>query len=149
MPSRLAVLGASGQIPPMTTRSADAPRLTRNERLVFAALSESGGPMKAYDLLARLKDAGVRAPMTIYRALDGLAAKGLVHKIDALNAFVICSHDSGHSVQKFLICRDCGATIEAPPTELEQEVCNLAAETGFAVTTARLEVVGLCRACKA
>lgn len=103
--------------------------------------------MKAYDLLERLKGEGVRAPMTVYRALDGLAAKGLVHKIDALNAFVVCAHNGGHEVEKFLICTQCGATVEAKPTELEREVREFAEKIAFTVTTARLEVVGLCNDC--
>lgn len=131
----------------MATEHLAAPRLTRNERLIFATLSNSGGPMKAYDLLERLKNEGVRAPMTVYRALDGLAAKGLVHKIDALNAFIVCAHDGGHGVEKFLICSQCGATVEAKPTELEAEVRKVAEKIGFTVTTARLEVVGLCKNC--
>ena len=76
--------------------------LTKNEGLVYAALKSAGQPLKAYDLLDILKSKGVRAPMTIYRALEGLETKGHVHKLDALNAYVLCNHDEPHQVQSFL-----------------------------------------------
>jgi len=85
--------------------------LSRNERLVFNLLANSSKALKAYDLLNQLHDEGLRAPMTIYRALDTLKARGLVKKVVSLNAFVAVN-DDGHSKAKsqtyaFLICRGC------------------------------------------
>ncbi|MEM7741140.1 MAG: hypothetical protein AAF225_10105, partial [Pseudomonadota bacterium] len=53
-------------------------RLTKNDRLVLSALENADGPLKAYDLLERLKEQGIGAPMTVYRALDRLQKQGLV-----------------------------------------------------------------------
>lgn len=69
-----------------------APELTRNQSLVFEALSQAEAPLSAYMLLAKLKGTGLRAPIQIYRALDKLMAYGLAHRIESLNAFVVCSH---------------------------------------------------------
>ena len=81
--------------------------LKRNELLVYTALVESSVPLKAYDLLDALQDQGLRAPMTIYRALDALVAKGLVKKIASINAFFAVTKDQSTSATAFLICRDC------------------------------------------
>ena len=58
--------------------------LLKNEKLVWDVLAVSKEPLKAYEILDTLKERGVRAPMTVYRALDGLEAKGHIHKLDGL-----------------------------------------------------------------
>lgn len=121
--------------------------LTRNETLVMGALRTAGGPLKAYDILDRLKDDGVRAPMTVYRALDGLTSKGLVQKVETLNAFVPCARPGRHEVQMFLVCDSCGAVREIEIGSIEADLGALAKVTDFTLRTARLEVQGVCSGC--
>ena len=121
--------------------------LTKNESLVWEALVLGHEPLKAYEILDHLKEKGVRAPMTVYRALDGLEQKGHIHKLEGLNSFVLCNHDGPHSIQSFLICDDCASAQEI---ELEAVEANLLPElrrTGFKMGTARLEVRGQCANC--
>ena len=126
--------------------------LTKNEGLVYAALKSAGQPLKAYDLLDILKSKGVRAPMTIYRALEGLETKGHVHKLDALNAYVLCNHDEPHQVQSFLVCETCNnveeidAGVAATPG-VESNIKAVVAEKGFRMDAARLEIKGRCAKC--
>ena len=82
------------------------PGLSKNEKLVWNVLAASDDPLKAYEILDKLKDKGVRAPMTVYRALDGLEEKGHIHKLDGLNAFVLCNHEGPHRVPDFPCMRD-------------------------------------------
>jgi len=123
--------------------------LTRNERLVLGVLKQADAPLKAYDVLDNLKHDGVRAPMTVYRALDGLRSKGLVHKIDALNAFAPCVRPGPHLVQMFLICSDCGGAEELAERDSEIDLAALADAHGFHVDAARLEIQGRCGDCRA
>lgn len=128
--------------------------LTKNEKLVYHALKEAEKPQKAYDLLDRLKDRGVRAPMTIYRALEGMEEKGLVHKLDALNAFVLCNHEAPHKIQSFLVCDNCEQVTEidsgmAEAPTVERNIREVAEEKGFKMSAARLEVRGTCTTCLA
>lgn len=134
---------------------ADLPgaRLTRNEAYVLEALGSGPAPMKAYELLAALKDKGVKAPMTVYRALERLESRGLVHKLDALNAFVICNHDAPHIVQVFLMCTQCSHATEVrdlrgPALDWET-LRQLSGTTGFAPDAARIEIRGTCAECRA
>lgn len=126
--------------------------LTRNERLVYMALKSAGQPLKAYDLLDILKSKGVRAPMTIYRALEGLEQKGLVHKLDALNAYVLCNHEEPHQIQSFLVCEQCSnveeidAGVSSTPS-VESNIKAVVAEKGFRMEAARLEIKGRCSRC--
>ena len=80
-------------------------RLTPIRARVLELIAAESKPVKAYDLLDRLKDEhGSAAPPTIYRALDFLMANGFVHKLESVNAFVACHHPNSdqHSVP-FLI----------------------------------------------
>ncbi len=126
--------------------------LSRNEKLVLDTLDRSKGPLKAYELLGQLKAQGVNAPMTVYRALERLEGRGLVHKLDGLGAFVVCNHDGPHTLQAFFVCLDCGSAEEVIEGRYQaalhlEEVQALAAQSGFEVGAARLEIRGRCRNC--
>jgi len=123
--------------------------LTRNESLVWEALSEAGGPLKAYEILDRLKDKGVRAPMTVYRALEGLDQKGFIHKLEGINAFVPCKHEGPHEVQVFLVCEGCASAKEVELDAIESNLRPLLRVARFKMKTARLEARGLCLDCQA
>lgn len=129
------------------------PRLTKNERLVLDVLSDAQGAMKAYELLAALKDHGIKAPMTVYRALDRLEEKGVIHKLDAMNAFVLCNHDHPHRVQTFLVCSSCNKVEELEErgiTSLEwSTIKSLASPNAFKAQSARIELRGVCGDCAA
>jgi Fur family zinc uptake transcriptional regulator len=84
-------------------------KLTPVRRRVLELVLTAEGPVKAYDLLEALKPGpGSAKPPTVYRALDFLMAAGLVHKIEALNAFVGCSHAHDEGGAELFICSDCG-----------------------------------------
>ena len=124
-------------------------RLTKNDRLVLAALEDADAPLKAYDLLERLKAQGIGAPMTVYRALDRLQKQGLVHKLDGLGAFVVCKHGHPHEVEIFLICRKCDAVEEIKDSGegLHQVAERASSGFGFTPELIRMEVRGFCKAC--
>ena len=126
--------------------------LTRNEAMVLGTLKTADGPLKAYELLAQLKTRGVKAPMTVYRALDRLEGRGLVHKLDGLGAFVVCNHDAPHAAQTFLVCDGCAGVAELPASQDTDamdpsRLRNMAADSGFVMESARLEIRGRCRDC--
>jgi Fur family zinc uptake transcriptional regulator len=122
--------------------------LTKNERLVWDALSEGQGPLKAYEILDRLKEKGVRAPMTVYRALGGLEEKGIVHKLDGLNSFVRCTHEGPHEVQAFLVCLICSTAKEIEIDAVATGIAPAVRRAGFDMHLARLEVRGVCDSCE-
>lgn len=135
----------------MTDTGSSQAGLTRNERLVLDVLNRNDGPMKAYALLEALKDKGVKAPMTVYRALDRLEAKGRVHKIDAINAFITCNHDHAHPIEVFLICPQCSRAEELKETKVLKlswdDIAEVAEAHGFKPHSARLEIRGTFDGC--
>lgn len=121
--------------------------LTKNERLLWDVLAVHDGPLKAYEILDLLKEKGVRAPMTVYRALDGLETKGVVHKLDAMKAYVRCNHDAPHEVQAFLVCEICQTVKEIEFDAVATGIAPAVRRAGFDMHTARLEVRGVCDNC--
>ena len=123
--------------------------LSKNEKLVWAVMAEKEEPLKAYEILDQLKDKGVRAPMTVYRALDGLEAKGVIHKLEGLNAFVLCNHDGPHLLLTFLVCETCSKVEELEVASVEADISPVVKAAAFKLRTARLEIKGACVECAA
>lgn len=123
-------------------------RFTPPRRRVLELLLSDGGPVKAYDLMARYStEGGPAKPPTVYRALDFLESQGLVHRLESLGAFVACRMGEGVHAAGFLICDCCGAAqeIEADP----REVVETGHAQGFTVSRVTLEAHGLCGDCRA
>lgn len=123
--------------------------LTRNQRLVFEAVGNSDSPQSAYDLLDKLRAHGIKAPLQVYRALDHLLAKGLVHKLESLSAFVACQHpsDEGHAATVFMICDSCGSVSERTNACISGDLRKLATTNGFRVAHTSIELHGHCGKC--
>ncbi|MEQ9556249.1 MAG: Fur family transcriptional regulator [Rhodospirillales bacterium] len=123
--------------------------LTRNQQAVLTALKGADKPLTAYDVLGlpAIRKAGMKAPLTIYRALDKLTDRGLVHRIESLNAFVHCDHGPHDHATGFLICTDCGRTLEVHLEACETHLAGRARDQGFAVDDVRVEMTGRCPDC--
>ena len=120
---------------------------------VLDLLTRSDRPLPAYDILGALRKFGIKAPPTVYRALDTLIEKGLVHRIESINAFVAChgEHDDGHDHTHpntgFAVCRDCGTTVEIHDHRLCDVIAELGKKLKFHVEREMLELMGLCESC--
>lgn len=124
-------------------------RLTPIRRRVLELVWGSHRPIGAYALLDRLRDDGrSSAPPTVYRALDFLLGRGLIHRIESLNAFVGCSHPGESHLVQFLICRSCGMTAELDDRRLGDAIGRSAAEQGFAIQSRVVELSGVCASCQ-
>ena len=123
--------------------------LTPNQAKVLKALTDREEPAGAYDLLDSLRDAGFRAPLQVYRALDKLIERGLVHRLESLNAFVACacSHDHGHGVTAFAICENCKRVDEFADEVIEGRMADWAHASGFHLTNVVIELRGTCENC--
>lgn len=84
------------------------------KELALKLLRKQKRPMSAYDILEKLKPAGVRGAPVVYRALEALMKDGLVHRIQTLNAYLACdcSKNHDHAISLLTICSDCKAVKE-------------------------------------
>ncbi|MBB4264857.1 Fur family transcriptional regulator [Roseospira visakhapatnamensis] len=125
-----------------------SPALTRNQGLVLDLLRTVGEPLGAYAILDRLRSQGLRAPAQVYRALDRLAALGLVHRLETRNAFVACTRGAHPpQVTVFVLCDRCGAARELADDGHTAALAALARRAGFQVLGGRIELRGLCGRC--
>jgi Fur family zinc uptake transcriptional regulator len=116
--------------------------MSRNEEMVYARLIDADKPLKAYDLLDRLHDEGLKAPMTIYRALDGLIGRGLARKIASLNAFVALTPETSAAIGAFVTCTRCGKTRSIGLSNALVE--SMLAPAGMAISDVFIEAFGDC-----
>jgi len=131
---------------------ADGERMTPPRRRVLELLLEAGEPVKAYDLIARYGVDGQAAkPPTVYRALEFLERKGVVHRISSISAYVACTadvNDMGAHAAAFLICDCCGATAEVAIPTSTLGISIAAKAVGYEIERTTIEGHGKCASCK-
>lgn len=126
----------------------DQLRLTPTRRRVLELVLEADGPVKAYDLLDRLKtEQPNAAPPTVYRALEFLLEHHFIHRLESLNAFVSCFHPRHQHHGQFLICEHCGAVSEVSGEGVSEALLGAAREKGFVPHRQVLEIYGKCGDC--
>lgn len=131
-------------------------RFTPLRAHVLELIIEDGKAIKAYDLLDRLKpDLGSPKPPTVYRALEFLSRHGLIHRVEALNAFIACDHGythhhdgegdaHAHHLAEFFICENCSSVEERHAHDH-----NDCRPDGFAISRSVVEHYGTCGKCAA
>lgn len=125
------------------------PVLTSSQELVFQTLQKSSSPLSAYAILDRLQGNGIRAPLQVYRALEKLIDFGLVHRLESLNAFIVCEHHGDHSQHPvaFAICDACGLVAEFVDSSVERGLTRWSKGHAFRPKRVTVELRGLCESC--
>ena len=120
-------------------------RFTPLRAHIFELLVDADGPIKAYDLLEQLRpERGSPKPPTVYRALEFFSRLGLIHRVEALNAYITCDHvHEGHAAE-FFICETCDTVEERHA----HDHANCRPE-GFKIRHSVIEHYGLCENCAA
>jgi Fur family zinc uptake transcriptional regulator len=123
--------------------------LTPIRQVLLAHLWEHKVPVKAYDLIEVLRQSGIGSPKppTVYRTIDFFEGQGLVHKINALNAYLPCHHPGKHQTCQFLICDECENVEEFCDAELSMMIPMKAKKRLFEPRVSFVEVFGRCDVC--
>jgi Fur family zinc uptake transcriptional regulator len=125
---------------------------TRLRRLVLKLLVEAKGPVKAYEMVETAQAQGQRlTPATCYRVLEHLRSAGLVHKVNSLNSFVVCT-DRGLEADHhplILVCPDCRKATEISDSGLSEALFGRLSALGHEVASGSVEIHGLCNRCAA
>ena len=136
-------------------------QITPLREQVLDIVLEFGGVIKAYTVLAQMQrsSASVVAPPTAYRALDFWAEHGVLHKIPAVNGYVLCTHarhdcDSHchagaheHNSSFILVCTECGAVDEQSLTAEWAALRSAVAAGGFNLNEEHVVLTGICAKC--
>ena len=113
--------------------------------------------MSAYDILHKLRSTTIKAPPTVYRALESLMTLGLIHRIHSLNAYMVCHQHKENHVgcegdhashgAQFAVCRSCGTVAEIHDHRVENYIKNIGKTLKFNIESETLELSGTCAAC--
>lgn len=123
-------------------------RLTPLRAQALALIAAETKPIKAYDLLDKMKtEKGNAAPPTVYRALDFLLEQGFIHRLASINAFVSCHHPQVEHSVPFLICDKCQNAVEMEDDGVSAMIETQAKSIGFTTRAQILEVHGVCADC--
>jgi Fur family transcriptional regulator, zinc uptake regulator len=125
-----------------------SPRLSRNQSEILACLRKAKEPMSAYAILDRVRTAGIAHPPTVYRALNELMQKGMVHRLQSKSAFVACGHGACDGKFAFAICRKCDKVVEIPLSDQDQAALLGLAPDEITPEQVTLEIAGLCEGCR-
>lgn len=122
--------------------------LTPLRKRVLEIVWRGHEPIGAYQIMAEIaKDREKVGPPTVYRALEFLQEAGLVHRLDALNAFVGCDHPNVHHAAQFLICSKCHRVAEMEDPGLNRALIERARSLGFRFESGAVEIKTLCDGC--
>lgn len=125
-------------------------KLTPLRKEVLLLILTASKPVGAYDILANMKNRSDRpaAPPTVYRSLDFLLEKGLIHRLSSINAFIPCCHPREGHQAAFFICNQCHSVKEAPALGVLKELAQLTQMDSFKAQNSIIEISGLCQQCQ-
>lgn len=140
---------------------ANGVQITPLREQVLDIVLQLDGVVKAYTVLAQMQRASSStvAPPTAYRALDFWAEQGILHKIPAVNGYILCSHarhecgghchdnENRHNSSFILVCTECGAADEQTLSREWAALREGAAASGFSLKEEHLVLTGICAAC--
>jgi Fur family zinc uptake transcriptional regulator len=118
---------------------------------VLDAIQAAGTPVGAYDIIETLKaKLGRRvAPPTVYRSLDYLRRRGLITRLESLNAFMARSDPAIPLGDAIFICGRCGIAEEVGTPHLTGLLDRSAFNLGFRIERRVVELEGTCARCLA
>jgi Fur family zinc uptake transcriptional regulator len=123
-------------------------RLTMLRRWILELLLSADSPVKAYDLIERMRDKGKRlTPATVYRTLDFLLQYGLAHRINSLNAYVPCTGNHAGRALLMFVCSECRRAEELEDPVLYESMRARLDELGMSLRDNCIEIQGTCRKC--
>jgi Fur family transcriptional regulator, ferric uptake regulator len=123
-------------------------RPTRQRVRVLDELMGERDDVTAQELHERLRSSGEKLGLaTVYRTLGLLAEAGV---IDALShrPGELCYRLCGPGHHHHLVCSSCHRVVELADCELDPWLERISQAHGFVTTGHRLEVSGLCPACR-
>jgi Fur family ferric uptake transcriptional regulator len=123
-------------------------RITRQRLEVLVELSREQDDITAQELWRRLRERDSQTGLaTVYRTLALLAGKGVVDTLSHHGTelcYRLCTELHHHH----LVCSSCHRVVEVEQCGLGSWLDTVTAQHGFVATDHRVEITGLCAACR-
>ncbi|MDW8141691.1 MAG: Fur family transcriptional regulator [Candidatus Bipolaricaulota bacterium] len=125
-------------------------KITKSRRAILRVISRSSARLSPAQIHRRARRSYRRLGLvTVYRTLALLEELGLaqrVHTETDCHSFAPVRAPEGHHHP--LICKECGRVEEFSQCGSERLLARLQRETGFAIESHHLEVIGYCPKCQ-
>jgi Fur family transcriptional regulator, ferric uptake regulator len=123
-------------------------RPTRQRVRVLTELMGERDDVTAQELHDRLRSGGEKLGLaTVYRTLGLLAEAGVIDSLSHRPG-ELCYRWCGQGHHHHLVCSSCHRVVELADCELDPWLERISRTHGFVTTGHRLEVSGLCAACR-
>jgi Fur family transcriptional regulator, ferric uptake regulator len=123
-------------------------RVTRQRLEVLVELSRERDDITAQELWRRLRERDSQTGLaTVYRTLALLADKGVVDTLSH-HGTELCYRLCTESHHHHLVCSSCHRVVEVEQCGLGNWLDTVTAQHGFVATDHRVEITGLCGACR-
>lgn len=124
-------------------------RYTPPRYTTLEVIAASNVPIGAYDIIEQMgKITEKPKPATVYRSIEFLQEHGFIHKIESLNAFVVCHAGHSHEGSQFIVCNDCGTVEEIHLCHLPKDLKAQVDSSGFKMDRWNTEIHGVCQRCQ-
>jgi len=124
--------------------------LTPLRKDILTVILDNKGGMKAYEIISAISSIrGETKPITVYRVLNFLVKKRVLHKIVSKNIFILCSNvaDVHKDNSVFLVCKNCNSTNEIHDTHFLRNLNTFYSRYNFALGQDTVELGGYCSKC--
>ncbi len=126
--------------------------LTPLRKEILSTFLIKGNSLKANDVIAAVNTHRINTkPIVIYRVLNFLVKKKVLHKVKSQNIFILCvdalcEQNNGNKI--FLSCKNCQQIKEIGDKNFLQSLINLCIENKFTLKNSTIEVDGYCNKCQ-
>lgn len=122
---------------------------TRQRNLILDTFFQLDGHFSVEQLWGKVRELDPRVSVaTVYRTMKLLAESGLAHAQNFGDGQTRYEPAVGREHHDHLICTRCGTIVEFENDRIEAMQEAVARKHGFRVTSHKMELYGLCRACQ-
>jgi len=125
--------------------------LTPLRQDVFDIFRKANKPMTAYYVLEILRKKRPKAePPTVYRVLEYLVKRQIIHRIESKNSYVCCTNPSHLTLSHqsiLLFCKNCKTSFESEDNKIHSAIQDFVRKNKFQIDTPLIELQGICQKC--
>jgi Fur family ferric uptake transcriptional regulator len=122
---------------------------TPHRMLILQTFVSNEGHRSVEDIYNNVRKADPHVGYTtIYRTMKLLSDAGLAREVDLGDGMTRYEHLYNHKHHDHMICTKCGQSIEFFNAEIEKLQDDASEKLGFRVQDHRLQIYGLCKACR-
>ena len=124
-------------------------RLTGQRRVIADLFFKAEGHHSAEEIYHLVRESNPNVgPATVYRTLELLREAGLASGMNTGDGLARYESPFRRSHHDHLVCRRCGRIVEFENDQIEDLQRRVAEQHGYVVTDHRLELFGICGACR-